>query len=469
MRLTLLLVCLLGCDDSADEAADGGGPVPVFDASTDGAPEDAAPKDAEAPKDAAPEDAVVDAAPPPDPPTIQTCTVGLDDRDIIDAIEMELAQLRSEPVNGGGNHKIGGVVVGLAAPGLGLRVQAFGTTAPEGDVALTEGAIFDIGSIQKHFRWTLLHLLAARGHVDIDAPVDQYLPEPLLGDKTIRDLMSHATRLKDWDEVGLPFYSVAFGDPEHEFSYAEMIGLLGGSPFIQPAAYPGGYRYTDYGPLVGGRAAEVAVFGVEGSEGQVQALTQDHIFTPLGLEDSSFQHPASTPAALTPGFWANGEPHTWATPPRSRAAISTAAGGLIFTNACDLLRYGDAFFEDPNFVSESALEDILDPSKRVRMGEYINGNHTEIGWSGAGTQSYDSLYTAGVEGLWGHTGSSQHGHASAMFHLRDLDATFVVLANVADNTVLEDPLTDPRVFRPGAEHKIHYRVIRRLKEWVEAQ
>ena len=58
-----------------------------------------------------------------------------------------------------------------------LWAEAFGKVDLELDVAATPAHRFRLGSVSKIFAATLAAELAARGVVDLDAPIERYMPD----------------------------------------------------------------------------------------------------------------------------------------------------------------------------------------------------------------------------------------------------------------------------------------------------
>ena len=119
---------------------------------------------------------------------------------------------------------------------------------------------------------TALHVLAARGQVDIEAPVADYWPEFAQAGKqhvTVRHLLTHTAGLHRLR--GLVDDAVELLDWEH------MTALLARQPSNPPAGTAPGYHGITFGWLVGNVVRNVA--GVSLSE-----FVQREIADPLGLD-----------------------------------------------------------------------------------------------------------------------------------------------------------------------------------------
>jgi len=330
-----------------------------------------------------------------------------------------------------------GAVVGIATAD-GLRVQAFGTLGPDTDVAMSSSAIFDIGSIQKNFRWVLLHRLAEAGELSIDQHVNDHLSSPELPDVTYRHLTMHTSGIMHWDETDFPV--AAFEDLSREWRYEETIEYLTGAtggPWMPDFEQGVDFHYSNYGPLIAGRAVEELL----GSD--VRELTDEYILSPLGLDATTHQAYDDQPARLVDGFWADGVEHDWTDDYDDTMALSSGAGSLLYSDACDMRRYSQGVFEDEQFLTGETIDDAL-----ARQVDWVLPDGTDVGEFAAGFGSFVLF----PEGLWGHFGSGQHGHSSVFMHRISDGATFVVLTNVAADGGEE-------LGRPGDYFEVHKEMI----------
>lgn len=343
------------------------------------------------------------------------CAIGLSDPELVAAIETALSTgIGGDPDRIPAAH---GVVFGIASPELGMQIQAFGFADVDDTVAMNEDAVFDIGSIQKNFRWTLLHHLAEQGLLDIDGEVNDVLANPTMEGVTFRQLAMHNSGLLHWDDTP-DLMATAFGDLSHTFSYEEIMDFLtdGGTSRAEPGS---GFWYSNYGPVIAGEAM-ATVMGTD-----IMSLTRSETIEALDLRNTSFQSYDGTPEKLAEGFWADDTEHTWTDDAGDARALSSAAGGLLFSNACDLLHYSQAVFHDEDYITTATAADML---------------ASEIPWvtpEGDGVGTIYSGFQSFLPGIVGHLGSSQHGHSSTVMHRTADGTSFVVLANVASDTVPE--------------------------------
>ena len=364
------------------------------------------------------------------PPVDLFCDVGLGDDALSTAIEAYIAGSNTE-----------GVVVGIADDN-GYRVEAFGVLTPGGSDPMPPEAVFDIGSIQKSFRWMLLHRLVAKGELDIDSAVD--VPTPDLQGATYRQLAMHTTGLKHWDESTFMEDPVTWTTLDTSYDYDTMISHLGDEPLISGFQPDTDMHYSNFGPLIAGRAIELD------RDSDIMDIISEEIIEPMELVNNTFQD-GNTPDRLVPGYWddAASTPHTWIGDDDDVFSLSSGAGWLHFSDACDLLKYSDGI-HDPTFLNS---DDVRAQTVDVQVLDEV-GNLVTIGEAGAGLFTYPLLFEGRV-GLWGHLGDGQHGHSSIFMYDIETGTSYAVLANVAGDDVSSN-LVDPTTGQTGDWTGDHY-------------
>ncbi len=157
--------------------------------------------------------------------------------------------------------------------------QGFGYADPDKKIPATAETVYRIGSVSKLFTDIGVMQLVERGELDLDAPIQKYLPDfhpqnPFHTDITLRQLMSHRAGLLREPPVGNYF------DPS-ELSLAAMVSSLNDTTLVYPPE-----THTKYSN------AGVAVVGyvLEKQSGQPFAsYLQRAVLEPMGLGNSAFQ------------------------------------------------------------------------------------------------------------------------------------------------------------------------------------
>lgn len=157
-----------------------------------------------------------------------------------------------------------------------VYAKGFGYKDWEKRSAVTENTQFAIGSCSKAFTAALLGLAVKDGKLDLDKPVQNYLPElkfyneDLTNHVTARDMMCHRTGL-----------------PRHDFSWygatAPRDSLVYRIRFLEPSApLRQRWQYNNFMFLAQGVLAE-KLYGKKW-----EALVKEKIFDPLGMNRSNF-------------------------------------------------------------------------------------------------------------------------------------------------------------------------------------
>jgi CubicO group peptidase (beta-lactamase class C family) len=170
--------------------------------------------------------------------------------------------------------RLPGLALAITQGGQVLYVKGYGTDGYGKPV--TPQTRFFIASVSKSFTALAVMQLVEAGKVDLDAPVQKYLPEFTLADPnvaariTIRHLLNHTSGL---NEPGFPDMVL----PQPQTIAERVTSLRSARPVAQPGTE---YHYfsPNYGTLA--RVVEV-VSGQPFSE-----YMQEHIFAPLAMENT---------------------------------------------------------------------------------------------------------------------------------------------------------------------------------------
>jgi CubicO group peptidase (beta-lactamase class C family) len=221
--------------------------------------------------------------------------------------------------------RVPGVAVGVLYKGE-TFTAGFGVTSVENPLPVTDGTLFQIGSITKTFTGTAMMRLVERGKLDLDATVRTYLPGFRVADEaasaqaTVRHLLTH---MGGWE--GDLFYDTGAGDDALTKYVAEMADLE------QLAPIGTVWSYNNAGFCLAGRIIEVV------TEQSYRQALQELVLEPLGLH-RSYLDPGDV---MTHRFVVGHEvgedgPHVARPWPIGR---STSPAGGIVCDVQDLLRY----------------------------------------------------------------------------------------------------------------------------------
>jgi CubicO group peptidase (beta-lactamase class C family) len=148
-----------------------------------------------------------------------------------------------------------------------------------------EATLWDLASLTKVIALTsaVMHL-SQQGAIDVEAPVQRYLPEwtgPWKDRVRVRDLLTHSAGLPSWR----PLY-------KESDSPASAIRLVMNTPL---EAAPGTRMvYSDLGAILVGQIVE----RVSGE--RLDAYVKRHLFEPLGMHSTMFRPPARLRSRIAP-------------------------------------------------------------------------------------------------------------------------------------------------------------------------
>jgi CubicO group peptidase (beta-lactamase class C family) len=174
--------------------------------------------------------------------------------------------------------EVAGAVTLVATPDRVIHLDATGHAILNPDQAMQTDAIFWIASMSKPVLAVLLLMLQDEGLLNVDDPVEKYLPE-FKGLKTtggkhakvlIRHLLTHTSGMGE----------ITADQARASKTLASVIPLY----LARPVAFAPGSKwvYCQSGINTGGRIAEV-VTGVP-----LEKLLQKRLFGPLGMKDTTF-------------------------------------------------------------------------------------------------------------------------------------------------------------------------------------
>lgn len=223
----------------------------------------------------------------------------------------------------------------LASTGGALGVQARVTdgrqrfTARSGKAELDSdrpvslNGRFRVGSITKTFVSTVVLQLAGEGKVDLDAPVDRYLPGLLpYKDITVRQVLQHTSGLYNYTDA-LPLDPAEFEKIRYKhWEPKDLVAMAAGKPLDFPPGTKWNYSNTNY---------IVAGLLVEKLTGRpYEKAVEQRILKPLKLSDTEV--PGDNVNIRGPhahGYWSvDGKPSDIT---RINPSVAWAAGEMVST------------------------------------------------------------------------------------------------------------------------------------------
>ncbi|MFB6815417.1 serine hydrolase domain-containing protein [Streptomyces sp. NPDC056347] len=315
--------------------------------------------------------------------------------------------------------RVTGVLARVSGPD-GHWAGTYGTADIMNGAPVPVDGRFRLGSVTKTFIATVMLQLAAEGRVDLDQPVQRYLPDVLPDSYPpipVRTLLNFTSSLPELTPDDLP--TTPDGIVEHRFDNHPLSELVAKAVrHERPFAKPG--RMQVYG-ATGYYIAAMLVEHLTGHTYQQEITTR--ILQPLHLRDTTAPLTDTTiPGPHSHGYiavpWPDGGSQLV-----DITEQNPGAGGLISTTA-DLDRFLTALFRGR----------LLPPTEQAELFDvpdvpYLDGTTDDPGQGNA-------YYAAGLMRVtlpngvtaWGKTGTT-FGYTNGMFTTRDLRRRLVYSFN----------------------------------------
>ncbi len=289
-----------------------------------------------------------------------------------------------------------GAVLAVGVGGDVLKLTAYGRhTYASDSPRVTERSRFDLASLTKPLATTLAAMrLWEQGRLDLDAPVEHYLPAfrgPGKAAVTVRHLLTHSAGLRAFH----PFHTEGFSSADSVLAF-----VLGDSLQAAPGTE---HRYSDFGFVLLGEIVE-AVTGEE---------LGDHlhrtVYEPLGMRDTGFRAPGTfDPLALPTEHGTmfrdrllQGEVHD-----ETASLLGGVAGHAgLFSTALDLARLGHLLASGGAAYGHRLLEaeTIRHFTRRAAPEGAYPATLGWVAWRPP-SEGYSSGGTRMGPGAFGHTG-----------------------------------------------------------------
>lgn len=285
---------------------------------------------------------------------------------------------------------VAGVAIAVLKDGAVLHSGGFGVLQAGGGEPVNADTLFSVGSVSKVATATLLMKMQAEGLIDMDTDIRQYLKSWDMPDSdtpiTLRMILSHTAG----------FNIHGFGDFPPGADLPTVYDTLNGTPPATHSAVrfvdaPGTrYRYSGGGYTV----AQLVATDVAGKD--FPTLADEVLFTPLGMERSSFLNPL--PASFTNVAKAHNRSGEPVALPRGYEAMPEMAASGLWTSANELAamvaaliesyRTNEGYLPQPETAdmmtkvspSEHGMGPRLEGSGMARMFHHGGANNSYRAW-----------------------------------------------------------------------------------------
>jgi serine beta-lactamase-like protein LACTB, mitochondrial len=283
---------------------------------------------------------------------------------------------------------IPGLSVAVAVDGKIVYSEGFGYADLEERVPVWPTTKFRIGSVSKPLTSAALVLLVEQGKLDLDAPVQKYVPTfPGKGSPiTSRMLAGHLGGIRHYKDD-------EFLISKHYDNVVEGLKIFQDDPLVAPPGTQ--FNYSSYG-------YNLLSAVVQGASGQdFLAYMQQRVFTPLGLRDTLADQPADI-IAQRARFYTRHKDKPMRNAPFVDNSYKWAGGGFL-SSAEDLVRFGSALLQ-PGFLKPESLR-LLFTSQKTSDGKETGYG---MGWAIHNSKSGQRVYE--------HSGGSAGGSSQLILY-----------------------------------------------------
>ncbi|MCA9833559.1 MAG: beta-lactamase family protein [Thermomicrobiales bacterium] len=288
-----------------------------------------------------------------------------------------------------------------------VYANGYGMSNLEHNVPITPDSIFHIASISKQFTAMCIALLQGDGLLDVDDPVQKYVPELPTYDYpiTVRHLIHHVSGIRDqWVLLHLAGWR-----SDDLITEADCFDLIRRQ---QELNFPPNqqYMYSNSGYTL----LAMIVKAVSGLS--LREFAQQRIFGPLGMTRTHF-HDDHT--EIVPGRTQAYEPRSGGGYHISIPPFDVVGTTSLQTTVADFAKWNHNF-DAPTICSPEILKMVQTP------GVFSNGEPMDYAWG-------LTIDTWRGQNRVGHDGAD-HGYRSSYFRLPDLDFGITVFANLSTIT-----------------------------------
>jgi len=250
-----------------------------------------------------------------------------------------------------------GCAVGAMRGETQLAARAFGAADLEHGVPLTTQSVFYMASVSKQFTALSILLLEREGKLRLDDAVRAHVPElpPHAGGVTIRQLLHHTSGLRDY----LALSSLAGYPSDQVITERAVLGMLARQTRLnfEPGAE---HLYSNSGYVL----LSILVHRVSGRS--LDTFARERIFTPLGMQNTRFQHDHTSPIrGRAIGYIRRND--GWRI---ANSMLDVVGDGGMYSTVEDMLRWSAAFAR-PEFAT--LLERMQMPGALADGRAIVNG------------------------------------------------------------------------------------------------
>jgi serine beta-lactamase-like protein LACTB len=233
-----------------------------------------------------------------------------------------------------------GFSVAVAVNGNVVWTQGYGYADLEQNVPVTPATKMRIGSVSKPLTATAVALLRQQGKLDIDAPVQRYVPA--FPDKgaviSTREIGGHLAGIRHYKEK-------EFETCAHYNNVVDALDIFKNDPLVAPPGTK--FSYSSYGFNL----ISAVVQNVSGES--FLSYMKEKVFAPLGLKET-VPDEEDTLVSSRARFYDYQSDGTYRNAPLTDNSYKWAGGGFLSTPR-DLVKFGSALLH-PGVLNEDSLK-----------------------------------------------------------------------------------------------------------------
>lgn len=264
-----------------------------------------------------------------------------------------------------------GLSVAVAVDGRVVWAEGFGYADVENRVPVTPLTRFRIGSVSKPLTSMAIGLLYEQGRLDLDAPIQRYVPYfpekrwPI----TVRQLAGHLAGIRTYDYTDYDPATNEFVSSTRYDTVRSALGMFVDDPLEhEPNS---AYLYSSYG-------WNLISAAIEGASGQdYLSYMREHVLRPLGLRHTVPDH-AEVIVPYRTRFYARDHDGHLRNGRHADLSNKWAGGGWLSTPT-DLVRWGSALFESQAVLQPETVKLLWTPQRTAGGTETGYG----LGWRNA--------------------------------------------------------------------------------------
>jgi len=341
------------------------------------------------------------------------------------ALDTELAsqlQAALEAAVEGPDTQWPGAVLHVSSPELGTWAGAAGLGNAETNTPMRPHDRFRAGSLTIPVVSVVILQLVEEGRFSLDDPITAVLPESVTGkfahsdQMTVRMLLNHTAGTAEFMDTAM---GEILADFERIWTAEEFLDFAAAQ---EPMFAPGeAQHYSNTNYLLLGLVIEEATGRPWREE------IRERVFEPLNLENTLLPEPADAtiPRDFAHGYNDLGGGVMDLTEVANASVVGAPGGQSLITTAEDLARFMDAVLAGELFQKAGTLDEML------TFVDFSEDHPLSVVLVGYGLGLAQAAFGSGIEGI-GHSGDTQGGYTSFVFHLPAQNVTISGAVNRFD-------------------------------------